>query len=84
MNGWEIIGNRYPFTYTELPESLTLCRTDHSERVTYVPARTTTRNTTRTVYGNKRAVCEVCGYGIGDKRWSYCPKCGAWIMEVDE
>lgn len=41
MSGWMIIGNRYPFTYTELPESLTLMRTDHSERINYVPERTT-------------------------------------------
>ena len=81
MSGWEIIGNRYPFTYTELPDSLVLCRTDLSERVTYIPWRTTTRNTTRTVYGNKRAVCEVCGYGIGDKRWHFCPSCGAEVVE---
>lgn len=37
MAGWMILGNRYPFTYVEPPSSLTLMRTDHSERITYVP-----------------------------------------------
>lgn len=54
------------------------------DRIVYVLERTTTRNTTRKVWGNPRPVCEVCGYGIGDKRWSYCPKCGAKIVEADE
>lgn len=81
MSGWCLKDNPYPYTYDELPESLTLYRTDHSELINYVPERTTTRNTTRTVYGDKRAVCEVCGFGIGDRRWGHCPKCGARIME---
>lgn len=80
MAGWQIIGNRYPFTYTEPPESFVLERTNHSKHINYVPERTTTRNTKRTVYGDKRPVCEVCGFGIGDKRWGYCPKCGARII----
>lgn len=46
--------------------------------------RTTTRNTKRAVYGEPRPVCEVCGYGIGDKRWHYCPKCGSRILEGSE
>lgn len=30
-------------------------------------------------YGNKIPLCEYCGYSIGDKRYSYCPNCGAKI-----
>lgn len=57
-------------------------RAEPSERESYATLRrTTTRNTTRTVYGNKRPICEVCGYGIGDRRWHYCPKCGAEVVE---
>lgn len=27
--------------------------------------------------GSPRLRCSLCGYGIGDKRWNYCPNCGA-------
>lgn len=41
---------------------------------------TTTRHGKfKTKYGSKTPCCEVCGYSIGDMRWSYCPKCGAVI-----
>lgn len=30
-------------------------------------------------WGNDRFVCSKCGYGLGDARWSYCPKCGGRI-----
>lgn len=33
-------------------------------------------------HGWEVPLCEVCGYSIGDARWSYCPKCGAAILEV--
>lgn len=32
-------------------------------------------------YTKRRYVCSVCGYGLGDGRWSYCPKCGAKVVE---
>ena len=35
----------------------------------------------KTKYGSKVPCCEVCGYSIGDMRWSYCPKCGAEIVD---
>jgi len=31
--------------------------------------------------GSPKLRCSLCGYGIGDKRWSYCPKCGAKVVE---
>ena len=44
---------------------------------------TTTRHGRfKTKYGSKVPCCEVCGYSIGDMRWSYCPTCGARILEV--
>lgn len=43
---------------------------------------TTTRHGKfKTKYGRKIPCCEVCGYSIGDMRWSYCPKCGAEVVE---
>jgi rubrerythrin len=39
MSGWYFINPRYPFTYSEPPESITLERTNHSASVRYVPER---------------------------------------------
>lgn len=30
--------------------------------------------------GSPKLRCSLCGYGIGDKRWSYCPSCGAKVV----
>ena len=30
--------------------------------------------------GSPKLRCSLCGYGIGDKRWSYCPNCGAKVV----
>lgn len=78
-NNWSCWFTEYPDGWTGYGMSK---RGTPEQAIAATLWRTTTRNTTRTVYGNKRPVCEVCGYGIGDKRWSYCPKCGAWIVEV--
>lgn len=29
--------------------------------------------------GSPKLRCSLCGYGIGDKRWSYCPSCGGKV-----
>lgn len=43
---------------------------------------TTTRHGKfKTKYGRETPCCEVCGYSIGDMRWSHCPKCGAAIVD---
>lgn len=34
--------------------------------------------------GGYRIECSECGYGLADKRYHYCPRCGRRIMEVDE
>ena len=34
-----------------------------------------------TRYGSPKMGCSECGYGLGDGRWNYCPKCGARIEE---
>jgi len=31
-------------------------------------------------YGSDKLVCSECGYGLGDNRWSFCPKCGAKVV----
>lgn len=33
--------------------------------------------------GSPKLRCSLCGYGIGDKRWSFCPNCGAMVIEED-
>ena len=30
--------------------------------------------------GSPKLRCSECGYGIGDKRWFYCPKCGRKVV----
>lgn len=42
---------------------------------------TTRHGKFKTKYGRKIPCCEVCGYSIGDMRWSYCPKCGAEVVD---
>lgn len=50
--------------------------------IKYVPERTTTRNGKfKTKYGRKVPLCEQCGYAIGDRRYNYCPNCGAKVVE---
>lgn len=34
--------------------------------------------------GTPRWRCSICDYGLGDDRWSYCPKCGAKIRKAVE
>ena len=46
------------------------------------PERTTTRHGKfKTKYGNRVPLCECCGYSIGDKRYNYCPNCGAKVVD---
>lgn len=88
MSGWQIIGNRYPFTYTEPPESFVLERTNHSKRINYAPERTCQR--VEREYTDAMThrpsltlhVCSRCGAQIGE-RDRYCRECGARIVEVD-
>lgn len=44
--------------------------------------RTTTRNKTKKKYGRDVPVCECCRYSIGDKRYNFCPNCGAKVVKV--
>ena len=30
--------------------------------------------------GSPKLRCSECGYGIGDKRWLYCPNCGRKVV----
>ena len=47
--------------------------------------RTTTRHGKfKTKYGNRVPLCECCDYSIGDKRYNYCPNCGAKIVRRTE
>ncbi|MBQ1449379.1 MAG: zinc-ribbon domain-containing protein [Eggerthellaceae bacterium] len=34
----------------------------------------------RKMDGSWRMRCSECGYGIGDKRWNFCPNCGAKVV----
>ena len=52
------------------------------ERTCYTDERRTTRNGKfKTKYGNRVPLCEHCGYSIGDKRYNFCPNCGAKVVE---
>lgn len=92
MAGWSIVGNRYPFTYSEPPERLVLERTDYSDSVVYIPERTC-RNVSDPPEG---FLCSECGWGdfaepshllTGScyaglaKGPRYCPSCGARVVE---
>ena len=49
------------------------------------PELTTTRNGKfKTKYGNRVPLCECCGYSIGDKRYNYCPNCGAKVIANEQ
>lgn len=53
-----------------------------AERTCHTDERTTTRHGKfKTKYGNRVPLCECCGYSIGDKRYNFCPNCGAKIIE---
>lgn len=34
-------------------------------------------------YQGRKVICSECGYGLGDDRWSFCPKCGAEICGAE-
>ena len=33
--------------------------------------------------GRRTPKCSECGQSLGDERWSYCPRCGARVVEED-
>lgn len=52
-----------------------------AERTCNTEERTTTRHGKfKTKYGNRVPICEWCGYSIGDKRYNFCPHCGARVV----
>lgn len=52
---------------------------DH--RVVMIPKRTCYKVPGKMHYGERRPKCSECGYGLGDSRWSFCPSCGAEVMD---
>lgn len=38
----------------------------------------------RMKYGRRMPECSECGQSLGDKRWKYCPNCGAKVVGDDE
>lgn len=34
-------------------------------------------------YQGRKVICSECGYGLGDSRWHFCPKCGAEICGAE-
>lgn len=87
MSGWYFINPRYPFTYSEPPESITLERTNHSASVRYVPDRGECRNKDRDYIGFWCSECDAHvsdGYLVGTdvEEFKYCPNCGRKVIEV--
>ena len=59
----------------------TIATIEHHYPVQFWPERATTRNGKfKTKYGNRVPLCECCGYSIGDKRYNFCPNCGARVV----
>ena len=46
--------------------------------------RTCTKVPGKMVYGERRPKCSECGQSMGDKRWNYCPNCGAKVVKEEE
>lgn len=63
------------FTVREHREDGSYIKTD------YVPKRTCNKVPGKMHYGERRLKCSECGYGLGDSRWVFCPKCGAEIVD---
>ena len=47
----------------------------------YVPERTCRKVPGRMKYGRRVPKCSECGQSLGDERWSYCPHCGARVVD---
>lgn len=43
--------------------------------------RTCTKVDGRMKYGVRIPKCSECGYSLGDKRYNYCPNCGAKVVQ---
>lgn len=65
--------------WAKFPETIVATNTKTGEKKKYIPQRTCQRVRVGTYYGNPKKGCSLCGYGLGDSRWAYCPKCGAEI-----
>lgn len=48
------------------------------------PERTCRKIPGRMKYGRRMPACSECGQSLGDKRWKYCPNCGAKIRNEDD
>lgn len=45
--------------------------------------RTCTKVPGKMVYGERRSKCSECSQSLGDKRWNYCPNCGAKVIKEE-
>lgn len=69
----------------EFPDAMHAVQMGTGERRRYVPERTCKREKHGTkIDGSPKLRCSLCEYGIGDKRWKFCPNCGAKVEGVDE
>lgn len=50
----------------------------------YFPERTCRKVPGRMKYGRWMPECSECGQSLGDKRWKYCPNCGARVVQGDD
>lgn len=68
------------------PDSFTV--RGHLEDGTYIemaysPKRTCHKLPGKMGYQGRKVACSECGYGLGDSRWHFCPKCGAEICGAE-
>ena len=70
-----------PCREVERPDDDTIVIKSVIKSEKFVRERTCRRVVKGKRYGFDKQVCSECGYGIGDARWLFCPKCGARIEE---
>lgn len=63
-------------TFDDLEQAIKAWNTRYERTCNKVPGKM--------IYGERRPKCSECGYGLGDDRWNYCPKCGAKAVTPNE
>lgn len=81
---WKFGG--YDIDDVGMPKSCTLVNMTNPylpHKVLMVPKRTCHKVPGKMGYKGRKVICSECGYGLGDSRWYFCPKCGAEICGAE-